>query len=135
MQIIERDAVHVAGPTTRAALSELSTVVPALWREVFDAHGADAVFAELSEEPAGHTHVITVGVLADEPAGEGVTAPAGRWLHHEHRGPLTSIGETYGEMFRLAADSGLRLGTLKLDVGYRADGQETSHDLYLLLQD
>ena len=95
-------------------------MVPGMWRQVFAQHDDEAVFAELSEEPGGDSHVITVGVLAEQPNGGGDSAPAGRWLHHEHRGPLTSIGSSYGEMFTYAAENGLRLGTLKLDEGYRA---------------
>lgn len=38
-------------------------------------------------------------------------------------------------MFTYASNAGLGLGTLKLDIGYRADGTEETHDLYLLPAD
>jgi hypothetical protein len=135
VEIIEREAMHISGPTTRSPLAELPSVVPTLWRKVFAGHDGQTVFAELSEEPGGDVHVITVGLLCEDVDGGGVPVPAGRWLHHEHRGPLTTIFETYGEMFTYASNAGLKLGTLKLDVGYRPDGREDKHDLHLLLAD
>ena len=135
VQIIDRDDVLIVGPTAKAEPKDLPEVVPALWREVFAAHDGDTVFAELSEEPGGDTHVITVGVLTAERAPGATLVPGGRWLHHEHRGPVTGIGEAYGRMFGYARAIGARLGTLKLDVGYRADGAEETHDLYVLLDE
>jgi hypothetical protein len=135
MQIVDRNPVHLVGPTVSAAPTELPAVVPPLWKEVFAAHPEGTVLAELSEEPGGDTHVITVGVLADQPAGDAVPVPGGRWLHHRHEGPLSSIGETYARMFAHAAEQDLRLGRLKLDVGYLADGREDHHDLYLRLDE
>ena len=135
VQIIDRDDVLILGPTAKAEPKELPEVVPALWREVFATHDADAVFAELSEEPGGGVHVITVGVLTEGQEADATLVPGGRWLHHEHRGPVTGIGEAYGRMFGYARAIGARLGTLKLDVGYRADGQEEAHDLYVLLDE
>ncbi|HET8595344.1 MAG TPA: GyrI-like domain-containing protein [Intrasporangium sp.] len=140
MQVVEREAMHLSGLTTRGPLSELPTTVPPLWREVFARHDGEAVLAELSEEPGDGLHVITVGVLSTVRAREGavpdaevVVVPAGRWLHHEHRGPLAAIGRTYGEMFTYARTAGLRVTDLKLDVGYRPDGAEDKHDLFLLV--
>jgi hypothetical protein len=134
VQIVERETLHLLGPSLTAELSELPVVVPALWRRVFEGReSSDTVCAELSEEPGGATHRITVGVLVPE-AGSGTTeVPAGRWLHHRHHGPAAGIGTTYGEMFAHAADAGIPLTHLKLDVGYRADGTEGTHDLYLQL--
>jgi hypothetical protein len=134
VQIIDRDDVQILGPTAEAEPKDLPEVVPALWKEAFAAHDDDAVYAELSEEPGGDTHVITVGVLTGEPAPGAVVVPGGRWLHHEHRGPVTRIGETYGRMFAYARAIGARVGRFKLDVGYRADGSEDVHDLYVELE-
>jgi hypothetical protein len=135
VQIIDRPALMLQGSTVKAGAPDLPEVVPALWREVFAAHAPGTVFAELSEEPGGDLHVITVGVLVADGTPGAVAVPAGRWLHHEHRGPLHEIGASYGQMFACAAEAGETLGTLKLDVGYRADGQEPSHDLYVQLAD
>jgi hypothetical protein len=134
VQIIERGTLHLLGPSLTADLSELPVVVPSLWRRVFEgAEDSETVFAELSEEPGGPVHRITVGVLATEPTDETTEVPAGRWLHHEHRGPVQDIGATYGAMFQHADENGIALTHLKLDVGYRADGTEATHDLYLQL--
>jgi predicted transcriptional regulator YdeE len=142
VQVVEREAMHLSGLTTRGPLSELPMTVPPLWREVFARHDGESVLAELSEEPGDGLHVITVGVLSRAPDGkgvardgEGVVVPAGRWLHHEHRGPLAEIGQTYGEMFRNASTAGLRVTDLKLDVGYSVDGSEEKHDLFLFVSE
>ena len=64
---------------------------------------------------------------------ETIEVPGCRWLHHEHRGRVQDIGATYAAMFRQADEDGIPLTNLKLDVGYRADGTEATHDLYLQL--
>ena len=46
---------------------------------------------------------------------------------------MQDIGASYAAMFAHAKEAGILLSNLKLDVGYRADGSETMHDLYLQL--
>ena len=134
MQIVERETVHLLGPSLTVDLSELPVAVPALWRRVLEGREDSAtVFAELDEEPGGPAQRITVGVLVAEPSEETTEVPAGRWLHHEHTGAVQDIGSTFAAMFDHAAEAGIELTDLRLDVGYRADGSETSHDLYLQL--
>lgn len=53
--------------------------------------------------------------------------------HYEHRGPAQDIGRSCAAMFGHAEAAGIPLTKLKLDVGYRADGTEATHDLYLQL--
>ena len=134
VEIIERETVHLLGPSLTAELSELPLEAPSLWRRALEGReDSDVVLAELSEEPGGPLHRITVGTLEPEPTEETTEVPGGRWLHHQHHGPVEDIGATYGAMFEHAAEQGIALTNLKLDVGYRADGTETTHDLYLQL--
>lgn len=134
MEIVERPALHLDGATLTADLSVLPLEVPALWRRVMEhASADDEVFAELSDEPGGDEHVITVGRLVDQVGVDTVEIPAGRWLHHRHEGPVEDVGATYDAMFDHAEQAGLALTRRKLDVGYRPDGAETAHDLYLQL--
>jgi hypothetical protein len=74
-----------------------------------------------------------VGVLVAEATGETIEVPGGRWLRYEHRGPAQDIGGSYAAMFGHAEAVGIPLTNFKLDVGYRADGTEATHDLYLQL--
>lgn len=134
VEIIDRETVHLLGPSLTADIAELPVEVPSLWRRALEGReDSDTVFAELSEEPGGPLHRITVGVLLPAATDETTEVPAGRWLHHQHHGPVQDIGATYGAMFEHAAEQGIALTNLKLDVGYRADGSETTHDLYLQL--
>jgi hypothetical protein len=135
VEIIERETVHLLGPSLTADIAELPVEVPALWRRAYEGReDSDIVFAELSEEqPDGPLHRITVGELLPAATDETTEVPGGRWLHHQHHGPVQDIGATYGAMFDHAAEQGIALTDLKLDVGYRADGTETTHDLYLQL--
>jgi len=134
VQIIERDTIHLLGPSLTADLAELSIVVPALWRRVFEGNEeSDTVFAELSEEPGGRVHRITVGVLVPEATEETIEVPGGRWLHHEHHARVQDIGASYGAWFGYAGKAGIPRTKVKCYFGYRADGTEAMHDLYLQL--
>jgi len=137
VEIIERETVHLLGPSLTTDLADLPVEVPALWRRAFEGHeDPDSILAELDEEQpegSGYAYRITAGVLLPGPTEETTEVPAGRWLHHRHHGPAEDIGATYESMFEHAADQGIALTGLRLDVGYRADGSETTHDLYLQL--
>jgi hypothetical protein len=96
VRIIERDTIHLVGPSLSADLAELPVVVPALWRRVFEGNEeSDTVFAELSEEPGGPVHRITVGVLVAEATGETIEVPGAVGSTPSTAGPRrTSAGRT-----------------------------------------
>ncbi|MFC6284978.1 hypothetical protein ACFP3Q_05400 [Nocardioides sp. GCM10027113] len=133
MEIVERAPQHLRGASLSAPIGELPLVAPSLWRRVMEFAEAGQVHAELSAEPGGDVHRITVGVLVDEPGEDTVAVPGGRWLHHRHEGDVRGIGDTYARMFEHADEVGERTTNLKLDVGYLPDGSEQAHDLYLQL--
>ncbi|MGZ4455616.1 MAG: hypothetical protein ACXVEK_14660 [Nocardioides sp.] len=133
MQILDRPTLHLVGASLTADLAELPSVVPALWRQVFAGAPASAMFAELSGAPDVPAQQVTVGLLVQQPAPFSVEVPGGPWLHHRHTGPLADIGATYTEMETLAREAGIDVTQRRLDVGYRADGRHTPHDLFLQL--
>ena len=93
----------------------------------------DTVFAELSEDPGDDTRVIAVGRLVLEPTEDSALVPGGRWVHHQHKGPVADIGDSFGAMFDFADAQGETVGALTLDVGYERDGEEHVHQLYVQL--
>ena len=134
MEIIERAPLHLVGPSLTAGLGELPEVVGRLWRRAFEfADDEDTVFAELSEDPGDDTRVIAVGRLVVEPTEDSALVPGGRWVHHQHNGPVADIGDSFGAMFAFADAQGETVGALTLDVGYERDGEEHVHQLYVQL--
>lgn len=134
MEILEREPLHLVGPSLTAELGELPEVVPRLWRRAFElADSEHTVFAELDEESRDGTRVVAVGRLMPAPTTDSLLVPGGRWLHHEHEGPVTSIGDSYGAMLEYLDEQGEAPGTLTLDIGYQPDGTERTHQLYLQL--
>ena len=134
MEILEREPLHLVGPSLTAELGELPEVVPRLWRRAFElADSEHTVFAELDEESGDGTRVVAVGRLMPAPTTDSLLVPGGRWLHHEHEGPVTSIGDSYGAMLEYLDEHGETPGTLTLDIGYQPDGTERTHQLYLQL--
>ncbi|HVQ19150.1 MAG TPA: hypothetical protein VMT27_08980 [Actinomycetes bacterium] len=134
MEIIERAPLHLVGPSLTAGLGELPEVVGRLWRRAFElADDEDTVFAELSEDPGDGTRVIAVGRLMSEPTEDSALVPGGRWVHHEHHGPVADTGDSFGAMFDFADAQGETVGAVTLDVGYERDGEEHVHQLYVQL--
>ena len=134
MEIIERAPLHLVGPSLTAGLGELPEVVGRLWRRAFElADDEDTVFAELSEDPGDDTRVIAVGRLVSESTEDSALVPGGRWVHHQHDGPVADIGESFGAMFDFADAQGETAGALTLDGGYERDGEEHVHQLYVQL--
>jgi len=139
--VVERDAVVVVGMPVVAPLGQRAGCVPDAWRAVLarrhelgpSARGplADVSFAL----PVGCHEV--VGTLVPPAAAhvpEGMAAaflPAGRYVHLVHDGRLATIAESFDRIAAWAASRRLRLGTRRLDVGYRADGVPAVHDLYV----
>ncbi|MGY2003723.1 GyrI-like domain-containing protein [Blastococcus sp. SYSU DS1024] len=143
MEIVERAESFVLGTGVEARFDELATAVPAAWQEVFarrDELPAPSAggFAETSRHLGDGRYRETVGVLLDAPlavpGGMVVTpAPAGRYVHHRHDGAVEEIAAGFQEIYDWAATRDLRLGDVKLDVGYTADGIPQPHDLYIVV--
>ena len=110
-------------------------ITPRWLREAFElADDEDTVFAELNEDPGDGTRVIAVGRLVSEPTEDSALVPGGRWLSHQHDGPVADIGDSFGAMFDFADAQGETAGALTLDVGYERDGEEHVHQLYVQLE-
>ncbi|WP_430333429.1 effector binding domain-containing protein [Rhodococcus sp. ACT016] len=141
MQIVERPATTIVGIEVVAPFDELAVVVPQAWARVFARRsdlltGPDDVFVEFSTDLGDGVYRELLGVVVEAlPASlpEGWTiakAPAGRYLHHPHRGDEAAIGDSFAFMYRWAEVNELRPGAYKLDVGYRPD-RDGAHDLFL----
>ena len=141
MQIVRREPVVVIGLPVVAPFQDLSTLVPAAWREIFDrraelpSSGGDT-FAEASYHLGeGRYHeVVGVAVPVQTPvSGQWTVAhvPAGSWAHCRHTGPVEQIGETFGAIEQWLREQGRTVGGMKLDVGYRADAEPQVHELYV----
>ncbi len=61
--------------------------------------------------------------------------PSHHYLHQVHEGSLVGIAETFGRMYRYGKANGIKLGNMKLDVGYTIEGEEKVHDLYIQIID
>ncbi|MFY1652121.1 GyrI-like domain-containing protein [Solwaraspora sp. WMMB762] len=141
MQIVSREPVVVVGLPVVAPFQDLSTLVPAAWRQLFDRcadlpPSAGGTFAEASYHLGeGRYHeVVGVAVPPQTPiSGQWAAAhvPAGDWAYCRHSGPVEQIGETFGAIEQWLREQGRTVGDMKLDLGYRADAQPQVHDLYV----
>ena len=141
MQIVRREPLVVIGIPVVAPFQDLSALVPAAWRELFDRCGelpssGDGTFAEVSYYLGeGRYHeVVGMAVPAQTPmSGQWALAhvPAGNWAHCRHTGPVEEIGETFGAIEQWLREQGQTVGGMKLDLGYRADDRPQVHELHV----
>ncbi|MDM4722876.1 GyrI-like domain-containing protein [Micromonospora sp. WMMA1363] len=140
MHIIHREPVVIVGLPVIGAFQDLSHLVPAAWRELFARQAqlppTGGTFAEASYYLGdGRYHeVVGVTVPADTPvSGHWTVAhlPAGAWAHCRHAGPVQQIADTFSAIERWLHERQHTVDGMKLDVGYRADGQPEIHDLYV----
>ncbi|WP_237154231.1 GyrI-like domain-containing protein [Oryzibacter oryziterrae] len=130
----------VIGFVVEAPWTELPQAVPAAWRRLFAAPTGASNFLEASLSETGGVYRELVGYLAaaasDLPEGmERVVFPAGRYLRLRHEGPVTDIHLGFGRLLEHARAHGLAVEPLKLDFGYRSDGQDGAHELHVRLKD
>ncbi|HCT75749.1 MAG TPA: hypothetical protein DGT23_03960 [Micromonosporaceae bacterium] len=141
MKVTERAALTVTGIEVVAGFGDLRTAVPAAWTMLFSRCSElpapqDGVFVEMSTELGKGRYREVVGVAVEgnayTPQGmRTVRFPAGRFLHHRHEGQVKDITLGFEAMYAWAAETGLRLGPRKVDVGYRLDSLDGPHDLFI----
>ncbi len=135
VEIIQMPSRLVIGVPVLAAFDRLSTLVPEAWAVAFSAFADDGrPFAEASTRLDGRYHEV-VGVLADvEEQVDGFVhalVPGGSYGYLLHRGPQSQIAASFGEIEASLLASGHRPGATKLDIGYRADGTDDAHELFV----
>ncbi|MFK4728831.1 GyrI-like domain-containing protein [Agromyces mediolanus] len=127
----------VIGVPVLAPFDRLSTLVPAAWTRAFAEFAGDGrPFAEASTRVGGQYHEV-VGVLAALDARRDgfvhALVPGGEYAYLEHRGPRAGIAGAFGEIEDWLRAAGRTAGAAKLDVGYRADGSDQAHELFVSL--
>lgn len=94
------------------------------------------MFAEASVRFRDRYHEV-VGVLAaDDERIDGfvhVLIPEGEYAYVQHRGPRFGIAAAFGEIEAWLHSTGRKPGAAKLDIGYRPDGSDRVHDLFVSL--
>lgn len=141
MEVVERAQRSVIGIEVVADFDDLRSTVPLAWGVLFARRDElppppGGVFVEVSAELGEGRYREVVGV-AVEPAGvvpdgmREVRVPAGRFLSHQHEGPVENIADGFAAMYAWAAENGLRLGRWKVDSGYRPDFPHDAHELLI----
>ena len=141
MRIVQREAVVVVSLPVVGAFQDLSSLVPAAWKQLLARRTElpatlDGTFAEASYHLGGgrYHEVVGAAVSVDTPIiGQWTVAhvPAGEWAHARHTGPVEQIGDTFGAIESWLRDQHRSAGGMKLDLGYRADSLPEVHDLYV----
>ncbi|MGR9116878.1 MAG: GyrI-like domain-containing protein [Gammaproteobacteria bacterium] len=141
MEVVNHEEMIVSGLLVHAPLRHLRIEVPKAWRQLFDRASEleeirIAPFMDICIGVADSMYLQLVGFQVGEetPIPKGLTTvhiPAQELLHHRHVGPVTSIANTFGDMYSWGEQNGLMLGEFKLDQGYTPAGGETEHDLYV----
>ncbi len=133
----------VVGLPVLGPFGELSRLVPAAWQQLEEMVGrnADENFVELSTQLRDGRYHEVVGVLREagtaaeisRPGMVTVLVPPGEWLSAQHGGPRETIAEGFDALIAEAQRLGRTPSGEKLDIGYRLDGAEESHELRIRL--
>lgn len=138
IETIELPELVIIGILVEAPWQELSTKVPAAWRQLFAAETGAAAFLESSLSVEDGIYREIVGYLgarkSDVPDGmTKVVIPAQRYLRMVHDGPLSGIAQGFGQLLAHARAAGLEASDLKLDFGYLPGLPDGIHELHVAL--
>ncbi|GGX40023.1 GyrI-like domain-containing protein [Saccharospirillum salsuginis] len=144
MEIVELERLQLVGLPVRAEWRELWTEMPKAWKKLFEQvaqinHRHSDRFVDTSLEVENGVYLQLVGseVLEVDRVPEGMMAvdvPAQRYIYHRHDGPTAGIANSFGQIYDWAKANGYNAAEFKLDIGYSANGNETSHELYVAIQ-
>ncbi|RWZ52499.1 AraC family transcriptional regulator [Labedella phragmitis] len=137
IDIVQMPPRIVIGVPVLAPFDHLSSLVPEAWATAFSSlPDDDRDFAEASVRVGDRYHEV-VGILADDGARiDGFVhalVPGGPYGHLRHEGTRAGIAAAFGEIEAWLRSSGRPPGAAKLDIGYRRDGSDTVHDLFVSL--
>ena len=138
IETTELPELVIIGILVEAPWQDLSTEVPAAWRELFAAETGATAFLEASLSVEDGIYREIVGYLAarksDVPDGmTKVVIPAQRYLRLVHDGPLATIAEGFGRLLAHAKAAGLGATDMKLDFGYLPGLPDGRHELHVAL--
>lgn len=127
------------GLTVTGTWQELPKSVPAGWQRLFSATTDAEHFLEVSRQQEDGSYIEFLGFLASRkteiPAGlERHIVSPGRYLRLRHDGPLAGIADGFARLHSHAAQAGIALDDLKLDLGYRRGLPDTPHELYVAIR-
>ncbi len=145
MKIVKKAEMTVVGIKIKRDWKGLIREMPVKWdefnnrlAEVKQRKSDTMMDISLEENDAIYTQCICVEVenQAEVPEGmEMIVIPSASYLYHKHEGSLVSIAQTFGEMYQYGKEHELALETMKIDIGYTMQGDETIHDLYIKINE
>lgn len=144
MKIVEKESFIVVGMKVEADWQELHAKMPEAWKSAENrleeiTNRKEDVMMDISLDVTDGRYIQLIGVKVENSAGvpdgmEKVKIPAQRYIYHQHEGDLSGIAESFGKMYNWAKEHGIETGEFKIDYGYRKDGIETEHALYVKME-
>lgn len=141
MEIIERDSFTVIGIEIEAPWNELHEKVPKAWQEFKNrlneiSDRKNDIMMDISLDVTDGRYTQLIGVKVEKSAAvpggmKKVEIPTQRYVYHQHEGDLSGIAESFGKMYDWAKEREIGAGEFKIDYGYRKDGTETDHELFI----
>lgn len=141
MEVIDKSGFAVVGIKVEAEWEELHTKMPKAWQEmkqrleeISNRKGDIMMDLSLWEEGGTYKQLVGVETTLDTEVPKGMTKiiiPPKKYVWHQHKGELSEVGETFGQMYEWAEQQNVETGNFKIDVGYRMDGAESTHDLHI----
>lgn len=141
MEIIERDSFTVIGIEVEAPWDELHEKMPKTWQEFKNrldelSDRKSDVMMDISLDVTDGRYTQLIGVEVEKSAAvpdgmEKVEIPTQSYIYHQHEGDLSGIAESFGKMYDWAKEREIGTGEFKIDCGYRKDGTETEHALFI----
>lgn len=145
MKIVKKESFKIVGLQVEATFDGLFTEIPNAWKTFGDRlkeipHRIGDVMTEISMDVTDGVYTELVGVEV-EGAGKvpegmtSVTIPKQIYVHHRHEGSVEEIATAFGKILEWAKEKGYKTGDFKIDHGYRRDGSESVHDLYVKIEE
>lgn len=144
MEIIEKKSFTVVGIKVEADWQELHTKMPEMWetakkRLTKIEKRKEDIMMDLSLEVNDGRYTQLIGIEVEKSAAvpdgmEKVSIPDQSYIHHQHKGELPAIAESFGKIYDWAEEHDIGAGDFKIDYGYLRDGSEEYHDLYVRIE-
>ena len=141
MEIVEEGPVHLVGIEVTANWENLQIEMPKAWRTLFARYeqiknrmGDDFMDVSLSAEDDQYIQLVAAQVFAFEDVPSDMMEldlPPQKYVYTVHSGPVEEIAKTFEEMYGWAKEHDIGVGDFKIDRGYRPEGDEKQHELYI----